>query len=402
MLYFSELKKKKVYTEDNIYVGELEDLIFLASETPIISKLIIRTNLKEKLIIPSGYIININSELVITKNYIISDLEENELHVVKNLLDKQIIDLKGNKIVRVNDIILQQDKKTLYVMGVDIGLMGIFRWFGFEKLLAKISRLIGIQPTSKLLSWADIQPLELATGKVKLRKKEDKLKKVRPEDLADYLEKTNVINARKLLGILDDPKAADVISSLNINYQTALFKHYKPEKAAKFINLIDPDDAIDVLLTLSLKRRENILNLLSNEKKHELMKLLNISKNQVGSYITSQYLTVTSDEIVKSTLLLIKNSTSHFATLEYIYVVNKINQLVGVFNLHELLLQDKDTPIYKFMIQNVIVTHLTTPKELVLKKMIKYEIKAIPVIDDNKQILGIINLYDIAKSILEK
>lgn len=397
MLYFSELRGKAIYTEDKIYVGKLEDLIFQVSETPLISKLVVMSSFKEKLIIPVFYLLSINSDIILAKDYITSDLEENELHVAKNLLDKQIIDLRGNKIVRVNDIVIQ-DKGKLYVSGVDIGLMGIFRWLGIEKYLIKLYRLFKIQSTSKLLSWADIQPLELVQGKVRLRKKEDKLKRVRPEDLADYLEETNVINAKKFLGILEDSKAADVITNLNINYQTALFKHFKPEKAAQFISLIDPDDAVDVLLTLSIRRREQILNMLSSDKKHEIIRLLNISKTPIGNLITTQFLSITSDETVRSTKQLIKDTTQNFTVLYYIYVVNKTNQLVGVFNLHELLLHDDDEPIIKFMIQNVIVAHLTTPRELVKKRMLKYALKGVPVIDDNKQILGIITLLNIMKS----
>jgi magnesium transporter len=401
MLYFSELKGKKIFTEDNILVGRLEDLIFLVAETPLITKLVIRSVFKERLVVSTSFLKNLNGNIIIAKEYITTDLEENELYIMKNLLDKQIIDLKGNKIVRVNDIIIQE-KGTLYVSGVDIGLLGIVRWFGIEKLLNKIFSYFRFQLSSKFLSWGDIQPLELVQGKVKLKKKEDKMKKIRPEDLADYLEETNVVNARKFLGILDDTKAADVISSLNINYQTALFKHFSPEKAAKFVVLVDPDDAVDVLLTLSSKKREMILNCVTSEKKHEIIRLLNLAKNPIGNLVTTQFCVVRSDETVRITEQKIKKTTQDYPSLIYIYVVNELNQLVGVISLHELLIHDLDEQIYKFMTQNVIVTHLTTPKEIVLKRMIKYSLQTIPVINDDKQILGIINFDDIAELLLSK
>lgn len=399
MIYFSELKGKAVYTEDNILVGKLEDLIFLVTETPLITKLVLRSVFKERLIVSTEFLKNLNEVIFIAKEYITATLEENELYIMKNLLDKQIIDLKGNKIVRVNDIIIQE-KGSLYVSGVDIGLLGIVRWFGMEKLINKFLSYFKQQLSSKFLSWADIQPLELVQGKVKLKQKEDKLKSIRPEDLADYLEETNVINARKFLGILDDIKAADVISSLNINYQTALFKHFRPEKAAKFITLIDPDDAVDVLLTLSPKKREIILNNVSSEKKHDIIRLLNLSKNPIGNLVTTQFCVVRSDETVRSTEQKVKNTTQDFPSLEYIYVINESNQVVGVVSLHELLVHNLDEQIYKFMHQNVIVTHLTTPKEIVLKRMIKYSLQSIPVINDEKHILGIINFDDIAELLL--
>ncbi|MDO8611079.1 MAG: CBS domain-containing protein, partial [bacterium] len=392
---------KKVYTEDNVLVGRLEDLIFVATENPFITKLVVRSTYKEKLIIPSEYLERMNENITIVKEYIVVDLEENELFVEKNLLDKQIIDLKGNKIVRVNDIALQ-DKGPLYVSGVDIGILGIVRWFGFELTIMRLLNFMHISLASQFLSWGDIQPLELVHGKVKLRKLEDKLKSIRPEDLADYLEKTNVNNARKFLKILDDEKAAAVMSNLNINYQTLMFKHFKPDKAAKFISLIDSDEAVDVLLTLTSKKRELILNELSLQKKQEIISLLNLSNNPIGEMITTQFLTVKSDFTVRMVINKIRNETGHFAFLDYVYVVNSENQLVGVINLHELILQNYETAIYKIMVQNVIVAHLTSPKEIVIKKMLKYKLDALPIINENKHIVGVVRFDDVAELLLDK
>ena len=222
MLYFSEIVNKKVYTEDNINIGYLEDIIFLVAENPLVTKIVIRNKDNQRLIVSTDYLQKIDNNLIIEKEFLGTSLEENELYLVKNLLDKQIIDLKGNKIVRVNDVALQDEGK-LSIAGVDVGIFGIFRRLriGADNFY-KIAALFNIKLASKFLSWADIQPLELIRGNVKLRKKEEKLEKIRPEDLADYLEKTNVINARKFLKILDTEKAAEVIGNLNINYQTAL------------------------------------------------------------------------------------------------------------------------------------------------------------------------------------
>lgn len=404
MLYFSELINKKIYTEDKIEVGILKDFIFLASENPIITKIVIKNVNGQNLIVSTDYLIKINSSLIIEKEYLSTYLEENELYLVKNLLDKQIIDLKGNKIVRVNDVALNQEKEKLIVAGVDIGILGLIRrirFLGGDNLYKFLSRF-SFRPTSQFLSWADVQPLELIRGQVKLKKKEEKLHKVKPEDLADYLERTNVINVRKFLKILDTEKAADVISNLNINYQTSLFKSFRPEKAARFLSFIDPDEAVDVLLTLPKSKRENILELLEDKIKTDILKLLELSKNTIGGLITTEYICVKSNESVREVIDKIKKNTFDFSTLDYVYVTNKQEELVGVFSLHEILLQNLDTPVYKFMTQNVIVIHFTTPEEIVIKKMLKYRLYALPVIDEKKHIQGLITLDDLSSIILKK
>ncbi len=402
MIYFSEVRKKKVATEDGITVGVLEDLIFLASDNPIVTKIVIRNNVGQKLIISTDYLQKINNGVTIAKEYLTSYLEENELYLVKNLLDKQIIDIKGSKIVRVNDVALQ-DKDVLSIAGVDVGILGIVRRLriggeGFYKIL----RFFNVRLTSSFLSWGDVQPLELIRGEVKLKKKEEKLERVRPEDLADYLEKTNVINARKFLKILDTEKAADVISNLNINYQTSLFKYFKSDKAAKFISFIDPDEAVDVLLTLSKKKRDEIIGHLEEKVRTPIDRLMALSRNQIGNLITTEYLVVNSGDTVRQVLDQIRKQTTDFASLDYVYAVNKNQELVGVFSLHELILQDYESPVYKFMTQNVIVIHLTSPLEIVVKKMLKYKLYALPVIDIDKRIQGIVTLDDINSSILKR
>jgi len=404
MLYFSELVNKTVYTEDRIKVGILKDFIFLISDNPVVTKIVIKSTDNQKLIISAEYIQKINSNIIIEKEFLSSYLEENELYLVKNLLDKQIIDLKGNKIVRVNDVAVNQEKEKLIIAGVDVGILGLIRRiriFGGDNLYKFISRF-NFRPTSQFLSWADIQPLELIRGQVKLKKKEEKLQKVRPEDLADYLERTNVINARKFLKILDTEKAADVISNLNINYQTALFKSFRSEKAAKFLSFIDSDEAVDVLLTLSKNRQKEIIELLEPKIKSNILKLLEFSKNPIGRLITTEYFYVKPDESVRKVIDKIREFTVDFSVLDYIYVVNRQEELVGVFSLHEILLQDLDTPVYKFMTQNVIVIHFTTPEEIVIKKMLKYKLYALPVIAENKHIQGIITLDDVSSIILKK
>lgn len=402
MIYFSELKEKKVVTEDQAKVGYLEDVIFQVSETPLVTKIVVRGLLKEKLIIPATFIKKIDSSIILAKGYAISLLEENELFLVKNLLDKQIIDLQGNKIVRVNDVAIQ-DKNELYIAGVDVGILGILRWLKLEDLFSHFLIPFHIKPSSNFLSWGDVQPLELVHGEVKLRRKEDKLQRICPEDLADYLGKTNVDNARKFLKILDDKKVAEVIGHMNLNYRAALFRHFKPEKSARLLAHVVPDEAVDILLTLPTKKRNDIINLLSEEKKKEFNHLIQYSTTQIGSLLTTEYLTVESRDSVREIIKKIQKETSEFSFLSSIFVVNEKKELIGLFNLHELLLlKDLDLPAYKFMVQNIVVAHITTPVEIALDRLLKYRFSAIPVIDNNKNMIGIVTILDLLRTVVKR
>ena len=404
MYYFSELAGKKVYTDNNEHIGHLDDLLFIASATPKITKLVVHTRLRPKLTIPLSYLIRINNKIVIRSDYETIELEEDELYVNRNILDKQIIDLKGHKVVRVNDVIIQ-DKPYLYVAGVDTGLRGVMRWFGLESLVCtfyNLLRLFKINIEQNILSWGDIQPLELARGKVVLKKETEQLRHIRPEDLAYYLNKTNLQNVTKILRLLDDKLAATVISELNVNYQTDLIRYFSQEKAVKILSLIDPDEAVDILLSLSQRRRDLIVENFSEDVKKKIKYLLLLSKTPIGGLITSEYITVSPLDTAGKVIEKIKKETINYTFLNNIYVVNEQHQLVGVFNLHELLMQNPDTQVIKFMIPNVIVIRLTTPEEIAIDKMLKYKIQTLPVIDKNKQLLGLVTFDDIDQSILNK
>ena len=401
MLYFSEIKGKKVISEDHVLVGYLDDLIFQASEFPQLTKLIIRLPNSQKIIIDIDALIKIKHDIIIKKKYNLSKLSENELYLVKNLLDKQIIDIKGHKVIRVNDVVIQY-KESWYISGVDVGVLGLLRWIKLEKFFKNLYELFGWKMKSIFLSWADIQPLELARGQVFLKKKEEKLQKIRSEDLADYLEKTTIRNVKKVIDTLNTQYSAEVLQNLNINYQSAIFRSFPPEKAAQFLEVIDSDEVVDILLAVGYKKRQLIIPFLSESKKQEVIYLLDLSKTSIGKLITSEYFYVDSQMTVFQILNRIKTETTDFSLLNYIYVINQEKQLIGVINLHELLLQSNDVVVFKFMTQNVIVVHLTTPEEIAVKKMLKYHLVALPVIDVNKKILGIITLDDVGDFILKQ
>jgi CBS domain-containing protein/sporulation protein YlmC with PRC-barrel domain len=395
MFYFSDIKNKKVYSADHQNLGKLSDLIFLSGDKAWISKLVIKTEQGQFITVPIQALKSINHDLYIS-DFHKAEQETYELTMAKNLLDKQIIDIKGNKIVRVNDIVIG-DKNRLEVMGVDVSALGVFRWFNLETIIIKICRRFFNRVVSpKVLSIADIQPLELTNGQVVINKDRFKLEKLRPEDLADYLETTNIKNVVKVVTTLNPDFAAEVIGHLNINYQTALFTNFSLPEAAKVISLIDPDEAVDILLTITPSHRIKIISLLPKKDAETIANLLQLSKTPIGELITSDYFTVSPETTVKQIMDQIRKNTQDFASLYNIYVLNQEQQLIGTFTLHNLLIEQANTPAYKFLNPNVVIIHMTTPKEIAISKMLKYKLQSLPVIDNNKHLLGIVTFDDLA------
>ncbi len=394
MLYFSELEGRQVVTEDKIEMGRLEDIIFTVSANPKVSKLVIRTTKDKKTIVPYEYVIKFGDIITLKKSYMLSELDENEMYIKKNLLDKQIIDIGGNKVVRVNDVTFQEKYtptvNELFITGVDVGILGLLRRLGVESFVERIYHFFRLTLSSSFLPWGDVQPLELNRGQVKLKKSEEKIQNMRPEDLADYLEKTNEKNVRKFLHILDKQFAAEVIENLNINYQRDLFLHWDSEKSAEILESINPEEAVDILLALHKKRRDEILSKIKPDIRNELEALINLSKTPIGKIITSEYFTVPPNITAGEVITKIKKETASYSFFAAIYVINDNKQLIGVFNPHDLLMQEHTTPVYKFMIQNLVEIRLTTPVEIAVRKMLRYRFPALPIVDNDKHLLGLL------------
>ena len=404
MYYFSELVNKKVVNDKNKTIGKLKDILFLAEESPKITKIFVKRGKKKLFGIPIKDLIKINGQIVVNKDFVEKEQAEREFSLAHNLLNRQIIDVKGGKVVRVNDIAIQDkdEKQEYYIAGVDVGFRAILRWFKLEKATVPLYKMLNLYSHPHFLSWGDIEPLELARGNVQLKKDIGDLERMRPEDLADYLEKTNIRNVNKIIAGLDSAYAADVIEDLNVNYQTALFKRFPAEQAIKLIDILEPDEAVDILLTLPKEKRVEILDGLEKKKRDDLKDLMKYSKTSVGKLLNPEYISVSSEATASEALSIIKEKLSESPFSSYIYAHNNQGHLVWAMKLSDLLVQEGDTQLFKFMEQDVVVSHLTTPQEIALKRMLKYKLYALPIIEDSKKMLGVVTFDDMIEDVERK
>jgi CBS domain-containing protein/sporulation protein YlmC with PRC-barrel domain len=401
MLFFSEVMGHRVLTSSGDPIGKVADLLFLGSGQPLLTKLVVQTK-HGPVFVPTASVRSLTSSSVMLKpQYKTGEWLETELSLRRNLLDQQIIDIKGNKVVRVNDVAIQE-RPYLIIAGVDVGVLGIARWFKLERLFTRGFSEFGRNVSSNFLAWEQIQPVELSRGKVVLKKEETKLTRLRPEDLADHLERLSVKNLTKILDLLPNEYAADVVQNLNVSHQRGLFHTVKPSHAAKILALVEPDEAVDILLSLSANRRGAILRELPEEAKEPIEHLLSLSKTDIGGLATTDFFTAKPEETAERVRRRMKRETELSLPLTYVYVVNKKGELVGVCNLHELIMQDNDTPVYKFMIPNVVAVSLKTPTDTAIRRMTKYKIYALPIINEKRRMLGIVTIDDLVESLQEK
>lgn len=401
MLYFSELSGKKVFTEDKKYIGRVADLLFVPNETPLVTKFAVKTTKGDTILIPDQEIRKNGIGYIVSNNYKPEEQTENEISLLLKLQNHQIVDIDGAKVIRVNDVVISE-VPDYTISGIDVGVLGIFRWIGTSDLVSKLLRALNIKYDTDFIPWSEIEASEVAKGRIILKSEKARLERIHPADLAEHLEHATIRNVLKSLRVMDEKLSARVVSDLNVDYQREIFQQFNPSHAAQILSLIPPDDAVDVLLSLDAQKKEKILEHISKEKKELILYLIDHAKTPIGHLMSTEYIAVPSDVSAKVAIGRIRKNTQDFSELLYVYAVNNKDQIVGVVNIHELLIQRVDDPLYKFMNQNLVLGRLTTPKEILLRRMIKYKLYAIPIVDDNRKILGIVSLQDIAEEKLEK
>lgn len=398
-MYFSEMYNKKVLTQEGNVLGRLKDVLFLPVETPLLTKIVVKG--KNTHIIAIHSVRKFNGKGIYLNDFTDGVRDDNEISLYDNLQNQQIVDLQGSKLIRVNDVVINTTPQYA-VSGIDVGFRGILRWLFFGRMFEDFVRNLPLTKSSEFIPWSEIQPKELTNGRIVLKKAQEQLKKMFPEDLADDLEKTTITNALNILKVMDKEMSAKVIADLKLNYQEEVLNRFPPEKSAEILSIIDPDEAVDVLLAMDPKKKNEILSKMKKDVRTDLEQLLSHAKTPVGHLMTSDFLAVNSDSTVKETLEAVKKEAEDFSEIFYIYVKNKQDQVVGVINLSELLTQKPDTQLFRIMNQNLVLGRLTTPKEIVANKLLKYHLYAMPIVNENKSLLGIVSLQDIAEDLLKE
>lgn len=401
MLYFSELYGKLIFSENKQIIGKLHDLLFYPTETPLISKFVINTSRNRTLIIPIEYIRKNGENFILKNDYIQNESNNKEISLLYKVQNQQITDIEGEKVIRVNDIVIA-DVPDYTLIGIDIGVLGVFRWIGTAQLISKLARKFGLHYKSEFIPYNEIESDQLAEGRIVLKETRERLKRIRPEDLAEHLEHATVRNVIKSLRVMNKEMSARVIADLNLDYQREIFHRFSPQHAGEVLSLVDADEAVDVLLSLDNEKRQEILGHIQHGKKGPIVHLLKHSKTPIGHLMNTEYITISADLTVRQALEKIRKETADFSELLYIYALNKENRLVGVISLHELITQKPDIVLFKIMNQNLILGRLTTTKEIMLRRMIKYNLYSIPIVDEDRNILGVVTLQNIAESVMEK
>ncbi|OIP59652.1 MAG: magnesium transporter MgtE [Nitrospirae bacterium CG2_30_41_42] len=403
-LFVSEILKKPVLDPKGEEIGRVKDLVIVKGEPlPRVSSLII--DKKKRLFnLPWNDLNIFNKRIISTKIYSEAlkpyEFSEKDLMIVRDILDKQIVDANGAKVVRVNDVKLEGLDTEAVLIAVDIGMRGIMRRLGVERGGEDLMRLFKKRLPYNLISWNYIQPLEPKLTTISLTVPRQMVSELHPADLAEIISQVSHKEGATFFKGLDVETAAEALSELQPDVQAAIITGMETEKAADIIEEMPPDEAADVLSDLPMDKAKEILESIEKEEAEDIQELLSHEEDTAGGLMTNEFIAYLPDTTVKEAIQKFKKDAEEVETVYYIYVIDTDEKLIGVVSLKDLLLADLNAKLSDIMATKLKTISPEADEMEVAEIASKYNLLAIPVIDNEGFILGIVTIDDIIDRIL--
>ena len=411
MPYLSEIQHRRVIEPNGNEVGKLADIAVVPQgQFPAAQWAILATPSGEKVVRwgdlaqEIGHL-RLRNRLETTPE---AQLPTEALRLARDLLDRQIVDTHGAKVVRVNDLQLSDVDGQLRLVGADVGLRGLLRRVGAESLAERVAGLAGRRLPRGIIPWHLVETLEPATPEtaksaaVRLTIPHAKLALLHPADIADVVEEMSADERVAVFQQLDLETAADALQEVEPEMQTAIVTDLPEERAADILEEMDPDEAADLLQDLPEERREELVELMEKEEAEDVEELLTHPEDSAGGIMTSDFVALDGGLTAAQAIDELRAKRPDPELTYYLYVVDSEGTLEGVLSLRDLVVASPETKVSEIMDPNVLKVDAETPKEEVAAFIAKYDLLALPVVDARRKLLGTVTVDDVVELMLPR
>jgi magnesium transporter len=394
MFFLSKLLGQTVRDVEGKAVGPLQDIaVSLRQKYPRVVTLVVKRG-NRRLAVPWDVVGSFEESGVLLR-VPIADLAEfaagsQELLLSGQVLDRQIVDTEGRKVIRVNDIQLARSGPSLRVIAVDVSSNAILRRVGLARVATRVSK----NPKPKLIDWSAVDLEASDSEAVRLSVPRKDLSLLHPADIAEIAHELTPEERAAVFEALEDEIAADTLEEMHPSYQASLLTELTDEKAADLLDEVSPDDAADLLADLPKRRATRLLSLMEPEKAAEIRELLSYPEDSAGGIMTTEFAMVPPEVTAAEAIELLREQEPEVETVYYIYVTDKRERLLGVISLRDLLTVPGSRRVRDFMKTDPISVNVRAGEEEVTQTIAKYNLLALPVIDEQGVLHGIVTIDD--------
>jgi CBS domain-containing protein len=404
MLYLSQILGRPIFDARDDKIAAIKDVIVRYGEEdyPPVIGIVARFN-RRLFFIPNRDIFDLGETGAKMRSPVL-DLNPfmrrtGEVLLGKDVLDNQLIDVDGKRVVRVNDVQLIKAAGSWRVSGADVSLQGFVR-----RLMPK--GFYGSDRPVEVIDWADVGYLatDSASATVQLKSSKDKLSRLHPVEIAQLAETLSPIHRTEIVESLDDEIAADTLEEMSTENQARILEEMNEERAADILEEMSPDDAVDVLGEMDEEKAQELFNLMEDEEKADVAELMPHAHDTAGGLMTTEFVTFPKDLTVAQAISRLREMAETPNMIYYLYVVEQENswRIVGLITLRSLILADPNFTLEQVMRAQFQSAHPTDSAEEVAQTIAEYNLLALPIIDDEGDIAGIVTVDDAMEILLPK
>ena len=401
-LALTELLGRPVVEASGQVCGRVREVALTPAEDRArVSNLIVRTKNGDRLL-PFSAVVSVNGGVRAASK--VSDWlapQADGLFLLeRDLLDQQIIDVYGRKVVRVNDVDLHPESAAgrvqLKVGSVDVGLRGAIRRLlkGIVPMAALRVMLERVPP--KLIPWEFVDLIETDPARrVKLKISHDRLAKLHPADIADIVEKLAPDEREAVFETLDEEVAAGALEEVRPKVQKAIVESLDSERAADIVEEMNPDAAADLLADLPEERTTEILQEMEPEEREEVAELLEFGETTAAGRMNTEFIALDPASTVNDAIEALRTFEGGIETVSTLYLIDQDGTLKGALPLAKLVLAKPDDKLTSLTQEPLILCHAGAREKEVAELFDKYNLLTLPVVDDKGKLTGVITSDDV-------
>jgi CBS domain-containing protein len=347
---------------------------------------------------------------------------EGEVLLAKDMLDKQLIDIDGRRVIRANDLQLYDSDGSVRLMAVDVSFEALLRRLTFGRVFTGMdgrarpptrqerSRRFRRRPIgpAKLIPWADVEPLKAGVPDVRLSLSHERLALLHPVDIAHIADELSRKESAEIIESLDDETAADILQEMDEERQADIVEEMDQERAADILEEMEPDDAADLLQDLDEEQQAELLRRMDPEEAEDVEELLVYPEDSAGGIMTSDFITVPPGLTVDETIALMRRLEDAPDVIDYFYVVEEekpavghparthqeLTRLLGIVSLRDVVFSPGDRRLEDLMDTDFQWISADDSRDKAARMMADYNLLALPVLDEHDHLLGIITVDD--------
>ncbi|MFA5021848.1 MAG: CBS domain-containing protein [Patescibacteria group bacterium] len=401
MFFFSTIFGLQIKDIENKTCGKVGDVFITINsdeEMPTITGIVCKKNLKKIGFISIDDITELGPKKIRLNKKFNEALKEitktdNVISLYNSILDRQIIDLMGLKIVRVNDLQFGQFKQKLCLIAIDISNRGLLRRLGIK------GQIIDNFFKPHFVEWKSVHTM---ADKLQLSTGAKEIVKLHPADLANIMEKMSINQATAWLQSLDQSTAARVLEEIQPDIKKILVKSLGPERAAAMIAKMSVDELVDIIQLLPGNDSKEIINKLPQDSTTQAVKkILQYDEDTAGGLMTTEFISAGPNSTVQEVIDKIKKVSPKYHSIHYIYITNEDTKFLGVVSLRTLIISDHNKKMQQLVRKLGVPTALADQGlKSLANLMTKYNLWSVAVLDKDQKLIGVITVDDVMRRLV--